>query len=74
MYTSVKANLGDKFSSYAAGGSPQPNTILSPESDSSSTEAIAKGNYLAFVVSYQKTICQNTRNRRCLGNSWSYNI
>ena len=74
MYTSVKANLGDKFSSYAAGGSPQPITILSPVSDSSSTESIAKGNYLAFVVCYQKKICQNTWNRRCLGNSLSYNF
>ena len=74
MYTSVKANLGDKFSSYAAGGSPQPNTILSPESDSSSTEATAKNNYHAFVVSYQKTICQNTWNHLFLGNGWSFNF
>ena len=74
MCTSVKGNLGDKFSGYAAGGSPQPNTILSPKSDRSSTEVIRKGNYLAFVVSYQKTICQNTWNCRFLGNSCSYNF
>ena len=74
MYTSVKGNLGYKSSSYAAGGSLQPNTMLSPESDSSRTEAIAKGNYHAFVVSYQKTICQNTWNYLFLGNGWSFNF